>query len=175
MSEDKEIISELASRKPKAKEEQTLYFTAEQLRDLVSAAVSTAVEKSAEVMAKAIMESRKPYISDEQKANDAAMRESMKEQRKRLDAQIKESQDTCQHLQGSNPLSDFPSPHGLTSIVQHKLDTGEFIGICTNCLRIFRHDDEDYRHWMMKKSGNRPSMSGQRYFFNPLETIRAGR
>jgi hypothetical protein len=69
----------------------------------------------------------------------------------------------------------------LTCIIHHYLDTGELIGICANCNHVFRNTqgkdpaaDLEYKTWMAKKSGCRPSASGRRFFANPLEAIRAG-
>lgn len=142
-----------------------LELSAEALQTLLSTVVSSAVEqavaRTAQITSKAIEESKKPYKDPLQEQNDEAMRRSMREQRERDRVREKISQRNCPHLQGSNPLSDFSS--NLTSIVQHVLDSGEMIGICTNCLRVFREGDPDYVQWMQKKSGNRTSSAGQRF------------
>jgi hypothetical protein len=131
-------------------------------------------ENDTAALVNAIIESKKPYVDPAQQATLKAIRKQMREQRIKIDAQIKLEQSSCPHLQGSNPLSDFPSPHGLTSIVQHVTDTGEMIGVCSNCLRIFRSCDPDYRTWMAKKSGNRVSSAGRRFFADPVAAIKAG-
>lgn len=141
----------------------------------VSAAVQTSSESSAKMISEAFMEARKPYIDPKQIENEATMRTSMREVQKRIDADIKASQEYCQHLQGSNALSDYPSPFGLTSIIKHQTDTGELIGICTNCQRVFRMDDPDYVTQMRRASGNRTSAAGQRWFADPIAIRRRAR
>src|SRR5579875_3449487 len=124
-------------------EEKNLTLSAKDLQALINSAVTAAVTKATEaaaqgnietfkMLADAIIESRKPYVDPNKVKNEELMREQMREQRRRLEESLKRDQARCQHLQGSHELSDFPSPHGLTSIVHHYLDTGEQIGICTN-------------------------------------------
>ena len=74
-------------------------------------------------------------------------------------------QATCEHLQGSNALSEFPGQ--LTSIAWHRLDAGTIFGICTNCLRQFWPTDPDYVTQFRRKSGNKISAAGQRNFLIP--------
>lgn len=131
------------------------------LSTVVSSAVEQAVAKTADLTARAIEESKKPYIDPLQAENQATMRRSMREQAERNRISQKIAQENCPHLQGCNPLSDFTS--NLTSIIHHVLDSGEQIGICTNCLHVFREGDPDYVEWMQKKSGNRTSSAGQRF------------
>jgi hypothetical protein len=130
------------------------------------------LEKFAEMLSGALLESRKPYVSDAQKANEETMRKSMKDQRERLMADIRASQDTCPHLQGANALSEKTGD--MTSIVQHRLDIGAVIGICTNCQRVFKPGDPDYLTQMRRKSGNKMSSAGIRMFLDPLSVQRAG-
>jgi hypothetical protein len=129
------------------------------------------LEVFAQMLSSALLESRKPYVSEAQKENEKTMRESMKGQRERLLADIQASQENCPHLQGSNALSDFSGQ--LTSIVPHRLDIGVVIGICTNCLRVFKPKDKDYITQMRRKSGNRISSAGIRMFLNPLDVEKA--
>ena len=152
-----------------APEKVTLDMSA--LEQIISSAVATAVASSANVLAEAIKKSKKPYIDPRQTENEEMARRAMREQMKRIQADIIAAQDSCPHLQGCNPLSESSSH--LTSIVQHRLDSGEVIGFCTNCTRIFRSNDKDYRYWMSKKSGNRLSAAGQRFFLDPVSVIKA--
>ena len=151
-----------------------------ELREMMVAAVTAAVQQSSETSAKmiaeALIESKKPYIDPRQAENEANMRKSMHEVHERIQRDIKASQDSCSHLQGANSLSDYPRQFNLTAIVQHKTDVGEIIGICTNCQRIFRQGDPDYIEQMFKrKSGNRMSQAGQRTFINPYDVERIKR
>ncbi len=161
-----------------SKKNEKISLTLEELKGMIVAAVSTAVQQSSETSAKmiaeAMLESRKPYIDPKQVENEANMRDSMRKAQERMNAEIKESQAVCQHLQGSNALSDFPSPFNLTSIIPHQLDTGELVGVCTNCIKVFRMGDPDYKVQMARKSGNRMSRSGQRFFADPIAVIQKG-
>lgn len=152
------------------------------LREAVAAAVSETNKKSEQIvsngmseLAKAIIESRKPYVDPRQEENEKAMRESMRKVNERMKAQILASQSTCPHLQGSSENSDFTGQ--LSSIVMHRLDSGVVVGICTNCqLQIFSDDkDVNVQKIFRQKSGNRMSSAGIRTFRNPNEAMTAGR
>jgi len=130
------------------------------------------LEVFAKMLSEALLESRKPYVSEAQKQNESSMRESMKTQRERIMADIRASQDVCPHLQGSNALSEMSGQ--LTSIIHHRLDTGQVIGICTNCQRLFRPGDPDYLQQMKRKSGNKISSAGVRFFLDPRAVAAAG-
>jgi hypothetical protein len=157
-----------------------------ELQQMISAAVSAAVgaanEKSTEVMskgmeelAKALIESKKPYIDPRQVQNEEAMRKSMREVNERMRKQILASQATCPHLQGSSENSDFTGQ--LTSIVMHRLDNGVIVGICTNCqMQIFSDDPSpEVQKLFRMKSGNRMSSAGVRTFLDPKAAMAAGR
>lgn len=94
-------------------------------------------------------------------ANAETIRKSDEQVRLREKANLEAAQRNCKHMQGSHPLSEIPGL--LTSIVHHRLDTGEVMGICTNCGRIWRVSDSDYIEWMTKKSGNKMSEAGRRF------------
>lgn len=97
--------------------------------------------------------------------NETIFRAAEKEQRERLKAVVKAEQDRCPHIAGSNPLSEDRDHSGRTSIVWHITDTGETVGICTNCQREFWPADEDYRQWRKIPSLNKISAAGQRLKF----------
>jgi len=158
-----EAVAEPEVKEVKPAAAQTISLDLETLIKVIDTAVSRSAEASSKMLAEALTESRKPYVDPRDVENEKNMRDQMKKVKQRMDEEIKSSQRNCGHLQGSNALSNFTSPFGLTSIVQHVLDTGELIGICTNCLRIFTPQDEDYGFWMRKKSGNQMSQSGQRF------------
>lgn len=147
-------------------------MTQEDLATVVAAAVANAVKESSKMMADAILESRKPYKKPEDEANEKLMRQSMKEQRERLLEQVRQSQRWCKHLQGSNALSRLPGQ--LTCIGKHRLDTGEIVGICLNCGKLWRQGDPDYMDELSRASGCEMSTSGQRQFLDPTAVIKAG-
>lgn len=154
---------------PKSKESAAPLVDANGLKEILSAALTAAQQNNegniAQLVA-ALLESKKPYVDTRQEENLRMIAQQDAAARERQRAAIEDSQKSCPHFQGSNPLSEIPGQ--LTSIVQHRLDTGEVIGICTNCLRVWRRGDEDYAKQMNRKSGNRLSMSGIRHTYNPI-------
>lgn len=161
---DKELESAgspLTGKKPSNKDGK-ITLGADELSAIVAAAVQNAVQASSQILAEAIKDSKKPYKDPAHEENDKIMRDQMREVKSRMDESIRSSQRNCPHLQGCNDLSEVSGDR--TSIVQHRLDTGEVIGICTNCQRVFRQGDEDYLKEMRRKSGNRMSMAGQRVY-----------
>jgi len=146
------------------------------IKEAVQAATSRSSDASTQVLqefTQAMKDMRKPWVDPRSEENDRLMREQMRETTKRIAESIKYSQSTCPHFQGSNELSDFQG--ALSSIVKHVLDTGVVWGICTNCLREFWPEDQDYAKEMNRKSGNRPSQAGRRMFLDPRAAAAAGR
>jgi hypothetical protein len=139
----------------------------DELQALIAASVSQAVTASSKIIAEAMLESRKPYISPADVENQKRMRESTRESQERILAQIAADQDTCPHKQGSNSLSEFQSQLG--SFVLHQLDTGVVVGICTNCQKKIwsNSNDPSELKWFREKQANRISRAGQRVFRNP--------
>lgn len=176
MSKDTENVENVLGGKPVKKDSDAkVEISFGQLQELITAITNQSdkkLETFARSLSDAILESRKPYVSEAQQENERSMRESMRAQAERLRRDIEASQEMCPHLQGSNALSDFSGQ--LTSIVQHRLDTGAVVGICTNCLRVFKPGDKDYIQNMKRKSGNRISAAGQRMFLDPQAVQRAG-
>lgn len=130
---------------------------------------------SSDKLAAALIESRKPYIDPNKEINDQMWREQAREQAKREKANTAAYQKNCPHIAGCNSLSDLRDQAGRTSIVWHKLDSTEAIGICTNCTRVFHEDDPDYQEWRTKPSINKMSASGDRFFSDPLAARRVAR
>ena len=116
---------------------------------------------------------RKPYEDPAQKANREAARKAMRDLIERQKIELANARDNCVHTQGCNPLSEKMGD--MSSLIFHTLDTGEMIGLCTVCQKTFRSDDPEYQVQMRRKSGNRPSAAGRRFFADPLAAIAAGR
>lgn len=175
MSDEKKLLAGDAAPPEKvtkaAKEEPTLRLTLAELAELVKTAVASSQEQSAQIIANALIESKKPYVDPRAEANDAAMRASEIELQEQIKKRIQASQASCPHMQGCHELSDFSGQ--LTSIVQHRLDNGDVVGICTNCQRTFKPGDVDYLEWMKKKSGNRLSQAGIRMFYRAPQAPQA--
>lgn len=151
----------------------------EKLAAIVNAAVSAAMEKGAsqstqmaQAIAEALVEARKPYVSPQDIANRESAKKSSREQAAKQ-KQIKEwEQSHCKHVKGSNPNS-FRSDPFDSAVAKHVLDTGEVIGICTNCTKIFSSlNPEDYE-FLTAKSTNQPSMAGRREFADANAAKRA--
>lgn len=107
-----------------------------------------------------------PYRDKNQDRIDESFRQMAQAHAARKKAGIAAEQSECEHLQGSSKLSSFTGP--LSSIVKHQLDTGELIGICTNCQALFRPGDDEYRKQINRKSGNTISKAGQRFNSVPV-------
>lgn len=158
-------------------EDAEISFTPSQLKGIeaIVAGIIKSQEATTSKLVEAIIESKKPYVNPAEALNKKAAAQQNREVQERLHAAMKNARAHCAHLQGSHELSSFSSPYGLTSIIKHALDTGEFIGMCTNCGRIWRDTDPDYMTWMTRKSGNLPSRSGQRTFLDPRRAIESGK
>ena len=68
-------------------------------------------------------------------------------------------QKQCPHISGC--LGESWDTFGRTSIVWHQLNTGERVGICTNCFREFFPSDSDYEVWRKRASINKLSVAEQ--------------
>jgi hypothetical protein len=146
-------------------------ITAAQLMELFK----SMTQGSNETLAHAILEARKPYIDPRKEIDEENARIQAREQMRRQKEDQKYSQSVCPHVAGSNALSELPDTAGRTSIVWHRFDVGDELGICTNCTRIFTPTDTDYAQWRMKKSYNRMSRSGDRQFRDPIAAQKAAR
>jgi len=116
----------------------------------------------ANTFADAIKDLKKPYVDPAQEENNRRQQEQMRILHERMKRNLEADRASCAHLQGSNALREEQGTR--LSIAWHRLDTGTWWGICTNCQREFWPSDKDYREFRAKKSGNRPSQAGQRDF-----------
>ena len=137
----------------------------DELQALIAASVSTAVEKSSQVIAAAMLEARKPYIAPTTLENERRMRESTREIHERIKRSLEADQASCEHLQGSNSLSEFQGQLG--SFILHQLDTGVVVGICSNCQKQIWSNEPADAPYFRRKSANRMSRAGQRVFMDP--------
>ena len=149
------------------------------LQAIITTAVKAATESSNdklsaayEQLAGAILEARKPYVDPRTTQNEETMRKQMREQRERLNRQLALDRENCPHMQGSNGLSEKQGDAG--AFLLHRLDTGEIIGICTNCQKVIRSSVAADRQFFKQKSGNRMSSAGIRFFENPKEVVERG-
>ncbi len=130
--------------------------------------------KTIEALTAALIDSKKPYVDPKTAENDEKFRAATRMQEERKRAAVKSSQSTCEHKAGS--LGDISDPGQRTSIVWHKTDIREQVGICTICQKQFREGDPDYAFWRSKKSFNKMSASGQdRYIPDPRAALLAAR
>src|SRR5271157_1047835 len=179
MSENNEIQPEV--QKPSVMGGAKIGLSMADLQTIITTAVKAATDQSNdklsaayEQLAGAILESRKPYVDPRTTQNEATMRTQMKAQREKLNAALARDRENCAHKQGSNGLSEFQG--ALGSFAMHRLDTGEVIGVCTNCQKIIRSSVPSDRQWFKGKNAGHMSMAGQgRYFEDPKGTIERGR
>jgi hypothetical protein len=151
----------------------------EDLQAIVSSAVSEAVKaaiasqsQNTVALAEAIKDSKKPYENPKQKANDAAMRKSMiaaKNEEKKRTSYFQDN--VCPHTMGSSESSARALPDSSFAI--HVLDTGEVVGVCTNCQKVISSLKQEDARWFAKKGGNIRSAAGQRTFVNPYKAMQA--
>lgn len=118
--------------------------------------------ESNKALADAIIESRKPYEDPKVAENDKIFRENDRQTEARKKAGIKQEQDYCTHIAGSNQLSEYPDERNRTAILWHQFDDGAERGICLVCQRVFEERDEDFGVWRQKVSICRRSAAGQR-------------
>lgn len=139
--------------------------------------------KANAALAAAILETTKPreYIKTSKElaseANEELFKKNEKEYRTREKANIKYSQNNCDHIAGGSPLSEQRDIAGRTSIVWHRNDANVDIGICTVCQRPFHPQDapdeqgHTYTYWRKKPSFNKLSAAGTRQFQNPSKAM----
>lgn len=127
----------------------------------LQAILAAVAAQNAEQMKGIIEAIKAPYRDKNQDAIDDQFRDMQRQTEESKRAGKAAEQAACEHLQGSNSLSSFTGP--LSSVVKHQLDTGELIGICTNCHAIWRPGDPEYRKQINRKSGNTMSKAGQRF------------
>lgn len=142
----------------------------EELQAVVNAAVSAALQQtnaSGKDIAQALLDARKPYVNPRDKANEDSMRLSMREQAKLTKAQVEQDQELCPHKKGANALSSRMDNQD-SSWVKHILDTGEVIGICTNCTKVVSSLNPADIHHFQDRGTNITSMAGRRTFADPL-------
>lgn len=127
-----------------------------------SATVNAESNKAfAETLAAALRDSNKPYVKPGTEENEEMFRKITREQEERKRKQMLASQEWCQHIAGG--LGDVRDPGNRTSIVWHRFDHGATIGVCTQCNRVFRESDTDFRKWWGMPKFNKMSRSGDRY------------
>lgn len=152
-----------------------------ELQAIVNAAVTAALAQSAnqgQQIAAALLEARKPYEDPKQKANEESMRRSMHASDESQRRALAQDQLLCTHRKGSNALSSFPAENNY-AFIKHVLDTGEIIGICTNCTKVISsvNDGRDGRpneiSFFQLPSTNGTSQAGRRFFDDPLKAQRA--
>ncbi len=134
-----------------------------ELAALIAAAMKTGSEATAETLAKAFAESRKPYVDPLQAENQKAMREQMREQARQIRLGKIAEQESCGHLQGSSPLS-AETTGNKSSFCLLKLPTGEVIGVCSNCQKVISNRHPKHLVYFKRKGGNELASSGNREF-----------
>jgi len=153
----------------------TMTLGLDELQAIVAAAVKEAVAASQgnnASIAEALKDARKPYVDPKTIANDKSARRSMiaaKKQEKERTEFYQEK--VCPHTMGSSPNSARSLPDSSFAI--HVLDTGEVIGVCTNCQKTISSLNQNGLRWFAIKGGNIRSSAGTRFFSDPLKAQRA--
>jgi hypothetical protein len=124
--------------------------------------ITTSQAEGTKALAEALRDSKIPYIDPKVAENEETFRKNTREQQERKRKQMMESQEWCEHTVGG--LGEVRDPGGRTSIAWHRFDNGATVGICTQCIRVIRESDPDFRKWFNKPKGNpRMSRSGDRF------------
>jgi len=162
--------NENALGSPKIKKaEPKLEITLSELKEFVSQSQA----EYAKIIADALIQSKIPYVDPRQKENEEIFRKSSRETADRILDSIKRSQASCPHKQGCNELSEVQG--ALSSFVFHRLDTGEVVGLCTNCQKEVRSTNPADAAFFKDKSANRMSSAGVRTFMDPRKAMLKGR
>lgn len=143
-------------------EDQKVTLSLKELRAMIAESKTEDNSNLVKSLVEALKDIRKPYKSPAQEENDRVMAEQTRELQERLRRTLELDRANCPHMQGSNALSEEQGTR--TSIWWHRLDSGTYWGICSNCQRQFWPSDPDYRKWRGMKSGNRASSAGERQF-----------
>lgn len=140
-------------------------ITSAQLMQLLTA-FATSQKTSESTLAAAIVEglkeAQKPYIDPKKEANEELFRQQARRIEEQRRSNERASQQHCPHIAGCNGLSTSRDYQGRTCIIWHQLDSGETLGLCTNCQREIRATDPDYQKWRAMPSINTPSTGGIR-------------
>jgi hypothetical protein len=153
----------------------TMTLGLDELQAIVAAAVKEAVaatQNSNANIAQALVDARKPYVDPKTIANDKSTRRSMIAAKKKEKEAVAFYQDNvCPHTMGSSESSARSLPD--SSFAVHVLDTGEIIGVCTNCQKVISSTKHEDLRWFAVKGGNIRSAAGVRQFADPNKAIRS--
>src|SRR5882757_7242548 len=108
-------------------------------------------QQSQSTLAQAIVdgmkEAQKPYLDPKKEENEELFRQQARRIEEQRRSNERASQQHCPHIAGCNGLSTSRDYQGRTCIIWHQLDSGETLGLCTNCQREIRATDPDYQKW----------------------------
>lgn len=148
-----------------------LTLSVEQLQQLLAAANTQQAQPSGQFkeLVDAIIESRKPYKDPLQAANDQEFQKQNREQEANKRRMEKSSQDNCPHEKGANGNRSF----GESAFWKLRLDTGETIGICSQCGKEISSLYPEHMPFFRKRGDNLDAAAGQRQFMDPLKAMTA--
>lgn len=148
-------------------------LTMEQLQQLLAAASQNAQnsqpDSKFEQLVGAIIESRKPYVDPRQVENDKSFQEGIRQQEVDKRRMVQDSQNNCPHEKGANGNRSF----GESAFWMLRLDTGETIGICSQCGKEISSLYPEHLVFFRKRGDNLPAAAGQRQFLDPLKAMTA--
>lgn len=151
---------------------QNVTLTTEQLQLLlntVAQSQNSGQSTNLQVLVDAIVESRKPFVDPKAIQNEEEFRRGAREQEKFKRSQIRAAQDNCPHTKGQG--GSAPSSH--SAFWMHRLDTGETIGICSNCQKVISSLNPDDTKWFRLGGDNQAGGAGVRTFMHPLKAMLA--
>lgn len=148
-----------------------LTLTADQLQQLLTAAGASQnrPDDKFEQLVQAIIESRKPYVDPKQEINNLEFQKSNREQEENKRRLMKSAQDNCPHEKGSTGNRSF----GESAFWKIRLDTGEHIGICSQCGKEISSLYPEHSVYFRKRGDNLDAAAGQRQFMDPVRAMTA--
>ena len=155
--------------KPTVESTAPLALTLEQLTSIVNASIAANASNNAaqlDALVNAIVESRKPFVDPKAAENEEEFRRGIREQERRKKDSEKASQDACTHEKGSTGSFSY----GESAFWVLTLDTGETIGVCSQCQKVITSLNPEHVKFFRMKGSNQPAHAGRgRMFLNPLK------
>jgi len=150
---------------------QPLVLSMDQLQQLLTAAGAAQAkpDDKFEQLVQAIIESRKPYVDPKQEVNNEEFRRANKQQEEDKRRMVKAAQDNCPHEKGANGNRSF----GESAFWKIRLDTGETIGICSQCGKEISSLYPEHSQYFRKRGDNLDAAAGQRQFMDPIKAMTA--
>lgn len=148
-----------------------LTLTVDQLQQLLTAAGASQArpDDGFDKLVQAIIDSRKPYVDPAQAETNKNFQEANRQQERDKRRMIQAAQDNCPHEKGANGNRSF----GESAFWKIRLDTGEHVGICSQCGKEISSLYPEHSQFFRKRGDNLDAAAGQRQFMDPVKAMTA--